>query len=230
VAAVEHVGDVLDLPGPHRGVAADGPQVGVPEAFGDVVDRDAVIEQGGRPVGAQRVRMAEPLGDPGRQAVAADELVHRLRGERLGRLCAGVAAESHEQGLLVAQPAAAGEPVRREPRLERGERLLGDRDLAFGAALAADVEAAVAGVRSRGAQVARLELAQLRRAEAAVAQDAQQRIVAPAGRGPAIGDAQQVVVLEVGVSGGPARWRGTFTPAATLLAPISRASARTMER
>jgi outer membrane murein-binding lipoprotein Lpp len=32
------------------------------------------------------------------------------------------------------------------------------------------------------------------------------------------------------VSGGPALWRGTFTPAATSWRPSSRASARTMER
>ena len=51
VAAIEHVGDLVDALGPRRGVAGGGPQVDVPEPGGDLVDGDAGLEQMGGPVG-----------------------------------------------------------------------------------------------------------------------------------------------------------------------------------
>ena len=52
VAAVEHVGDVVDLLGSRGGVAGGGPQVNVPESGGDGVHGHAGLEAVGGPVGA----------------------------------------------------------------------------------------------------------------------------------------------------------------------------------
>ena len=67
MAAIEDVGDVVDPLGARRGVAGGGAQVDVPEPGGDLVHRDAGLEQVGGPVGAQRVRVREPLGHAGGQ-------------------------------------------------------------------------------------------------------------------------------------------------------------------
>jgi len=64
-----------------------------------------------------------------------------------------------------------------QPRVERLLGRLGDRDLALDAALAAHVEAVVARVGARPAQIARLEAAQLSRPQPTITQDAQQRVV-----------------------------------------------------
>ena len=141
--------------------------------------------------------MREPLGHPSGQAVAAHEPVHRDGGEG-ERLLIAVAAEAHEQRLLVEQPDAAGERMDRSPRLERLLDGLGDGDLALTAALPAHVEAVVAGVGARAAQVPGAQAAQLGRAQPAVAQDAQQRVVALAGDRAPVGDAQEVGVVGVG--------------------------------
>lgn len=127
MAPVEHVSNVVDLIDPDRRVPAGGPQVGVPEP-------------GCRPVGAQRVRVREPVSHTGGEAVAPDEIEHGLGRQRLRRLAAAMASEPDEQRLLIAQATgAAGERMRRKPGLERGKRFPGDRELAFGAAFAADV-------------------------------------------------------------------------------------------
>ena len=88
--------------------------------------------------------------------------------------------------------------MNRRPRLERLLDGLGDRDLALAPALPADVEPVVAGVGARAAQVPRAQTAQLRRAQPAVTQDAEQRVVALAGDRAPVGDAQEVGVVGVG--------------------------------
>ena len=61
-----------------------------------------------------------------------------------------------------------------------------------------DVEAVVAGVCPWAAQRAGAQSPQLLVAQAAVAEDAQQRVVALAGLAAPVGDAQEVCVLDVG--------------------------------
>ena len=112
VAAIEHLGDLIDALGPRGGVAGGGAQVDVPEPRGDLVDGDAGLEQVGGPVGPERVRVREPLGHAGGLAVAAHEPVHGDGGEG-ERVLVAVAAEAHEQRLLVEQPDAAGERMDR---------------------------------------------------------------------------------------------------------------------
>ena len=82
-----------------------------------------------------------------------------------------------------------------QPRLQRREGLLGNGNFALGAALAADVEPRVAGVGPRPAQIARDQAAQLRRAQPAVPEDAQQRVIALADLAATVRDAQQVLVV-----------------------------------
>ena len=62
--------------------------------------------------------VGEPLGHAGGLTVAPHEPVHRDGGER-ERLLVAVAAEAHEQRLLVEQTDAAGERVNPQQRLER---------------------------------------------------------------------------------------------------------------
>ena len=119
----------------------------------------------------------------------------RRKGERV---LVAVAAEAHEQRLLVEQPDAASERMDGRPRLERLLDGLRDGDLPLAAALAAHVEAVVAGVGARAAQVAGPQPAQLGRAQPAVAEDAQQRVVALAGGRAPVRDAQQIGVVGVG--------------------------------
>ena len=138
MAAVEHLGDVVDALGARGGVAGGGAQVDVAQAGGDLVHGDAGLEQMRSPVRTQRVRMREALGHSSRQARAAHEPVHRHGGEG-ERLLIAVAAETHEQRLLVEKPDPAGERVDRGPGLERLLHGLGDWHLALATALAAHV-------------------------------------------------------------------------------------------
>jgi len=71
--------------------------------------------------------------------------VHGNGGEG-ERILVAVAAETHEQRLLVEQPDAASERMDGRPGLERLLDGLRDGDLALAAALAAHVQAVVAGV------------------------------------------------------------------------------------
>ena len=143
------------------------------------------------------MRVREPLGHARGQAVAAHEPVHG-DGREGERLLVAVAAEADEQRLLVEQPDAARERMDFRPRLERLLDGLGHGDLALAAALAAHVQAVVAGVGARAAQVPRAQAAQLGRAQPAVAEHPQQRVVALAGDRAPVGDAQQVGVVGVG--------------------------------
>ncbi len=91
VSAVEYLADGSGVVGHFGEVAVGGLDRGVAEAAGDDVDGHAFAGECGRVERAQDVRMAEPLGDAGRLAVAADELVQRRVGQRY-RIGAGVAA------------------------------------------------------------------------------------------------------------------------------------------
>jgi hypothetical protein len=142
VAAVQHVGDVVDLLGTWGGVPGGGQQVDVPEPGRDGVHRHAGLEAVRGPVGAQRVRVRQPLRHAGGRAAATHEPVHADSGQGEG-LLVPVTAQPHEQGLLVEQPDAAGEGMDLQPRLERllhGQR---HRDLALATALAAHEQAIV---------------------------------------------------------------------------------------
>ena len=85
--------------------------------------------------------MRKPFRHPSRLAVAAHEPVHGDGGKGK-RVLVAVAAEAHEQRLLVEQANAAGERMHLEPGLKGLLDGLGDGDLALAAALAAHVEAA----------------------------------------------------------------------------------------
>jgi hypothetical protein len=173
VTTVEHLGDLVDALGPRRGVASRRAQVDMPKAGGDLVDGDARLEQVGGPVGAERMRVRQPLGHSSGVAVAAHEPVHGDGGEG-ERVLVAMATEADEQRLLVEQPDPARERMHRGPRIECLLNGLGDRDLALTAALAVDVEAVVAGVGTRAPQVPSAEAAQLRGPQATVAQDPQE--------------------------------------------------------
>jgi hypothetical protein len=110
VAAVEHVGDLVDLLGAWGAVAGGGPQVDVPEPGGDRVHWHAGLEAVGGPVGAQRVRVRDPLRHARRQAAAAHKPMD-ADGGKGERLFVSVTAEPHEQRLLIEHPDAAGERV-----------------------------------------------------------------------------------------------------------------------
>ena len=75
---------------------------------------------------------------------------HGGEGERI---LVAVAAQAHEQRLLVEQPDPASERMHFEPRLERLLDGRGQGDLALAAALAAHIQAVVAGVGARTAQI-----------------------------------------------------------------------------
>ena len=197
MAAVEDVGDVVDPLGPRGGVAGGGAQVDVPEPSGDLVDGDAGLKQVGGPVGAERVRVRQPLRHANGVAVAADEPVRGDGGEG-ERVLIAVAAEAHEQRLLVEQPDAASQRVDCYPALERLLDGLGDGHLAFAAALATHIQAVVAGVGARAAQVAGPQATQLGRAQPAVAEHPQQGVVALARDRAPVRDTQQVGVVGVG--------------------------------
>ena len=99
------------------------------------MDGDAGLEEVGGPVGAERVRVREPLGYACRQTWPAHEPV-RGDGGQGERLLVAVAAKAHEQRLLVEQPDATGERMDLEPGLECLLDGLGDGHLALAAALA----------------------------------------------------------------------------------------------
>ena len=103
MAAIEHVGDLIDPLASWRRVPGGHAQVDVPEPRGDLMDGDAGLEQMRGPVGPERVRVREPLGHPSGVAVATHEPVHG-HGREGERLFAAVAAEAHKQRLLVEQP------------------------------------------------------------------------------------------------------------------------------
>src|SRR5438552_9561348 len=113
------------------------------------------------------MRVREALRDTGGQARALDEPVHRNRGEG-ERLLVAVAAQAHEQRLLVEQPNLAREGMDLDPCLEGLLDGLGHGDLAFAPALPADVEAVMAGVGPRTAQIPRAQTPELGRAQPAV--------------------------------------------------------------
>jgi hypothetical protein len=96
MAAVEHVGDLVDLLQACGGVAGGGPQVDVPEPGRDRVHRHARLQAMGGPVGTQRVRVAEPLGHASGHAAAAYEPVHAHGGQG-ERLLVSVAAQPDKQ-------------------------------------------------------------------------------------------------------------------------------------
>lgn len=120
VPTVDHVSQLASGVGAYGGVAAGGPQVGMPEAGLDLVDGGAVLKQAGGPVGPQRVRVAQPLGDPSRKPRLMDEFVDGLGRQRLRRLAAAMTAEAHEDRLLVEQAAAADQWVDGQPGVEGG--------------------------------------------------------------------------------------------------------------
>ena len=103
------------------------------------------LQAAGGPVGAQRVRVREPLGYAGGRAAAAHEPVHGDGGQG-ERVLVPVAAKTNEQRVLIEQSDAAREGVDRRPRLERLLHLQGDRDLALAAAFPADEQPVVPGV------------------------------------------------------------------------------------
>ena len=107
----------------------------MPEPRGDLVDRDAGLEQVAGPVGPERVRVREPFGHPGGLALAAHEPVHGDGGEG-ERVLVAVAAEAREQRLLIEQSDAARERMDGRPGLERLLDGFGE-DLALAAGLAA---------------------------------------------------------------------------------------------
>src|SRR4051794_22524543 len=76
VAAVEDIGDVVELVAVLGRVPARGPQVRVPKTSRRAVDGHAVVEQRGGPIGAQGVWMREALGHAGGERAGANELVH----------------------------------------------------------------------------------------------------------------------------------------------------------
>jgi hypothetical protein len=173
MAAVEHVGDVVDAFGPRGGVAGGGAQVDVAEPCGDLVYGHAGLQEVGGPVGPERVRVRQPLRYSSAVAVAAHEPVHRDRGEG-ERFLVAVAAEPDEQRLLVEQGDGTGERVGRSPRLNRLLYDLGHGDLTFAPTLPSHIEAVVAGVGSWPAQVPGPKAAQFRGPQATVAQDPQE--------------------------------------------------------
>jgi hypothetical protein len=82
MAAVKHVGDLVDLLGALGGVPGGGPQVvDVPEPDRDGKNRHARLQAVGGPIGAQRVRVRKPLGHPGGRAAAAYEPMDADGGE-----------------------------------------------------------------------------------------------------------------------------------------------------
>jgi hypothetical protein len=136
VAAIENVGDVVDLLRARGGVPGGGPQVNVPKAGADGMDGNAGLQTLRGPVGAQRVRMREPLGYAGSRAAAPHQPMHADGGQG-ERILVAVAPDSDEQRLLVAQPDTTGERVDLHPRLERVPDSLGHGDLSLTPPLAA---------------------------------------------------------------------------------------------
>ena len=190
MAAVERIGDVVDaLRVAERRSGRSSAEVDVPEPRRHLVDRDAGLEAVGGPVGAQRVRVREPLGHAGGRAAAAHEPVNSDGGEGERRLVA-VTAEADEQRLLVEQPDTAGEGVDLQPRLERLLHRLGHGDLALAAAFPAHEQPVVPGVRSGTAEIAGAEASELGGAKPAVTEHPQQGVVAFAGERATVGDAR----------------------------------------
>jgi hypothetical protein len=99
----------------------------------DGVNGHASLEALRGPVGPQRMRVRELVGDARGRAATAHKPMNGDRGEGERRLVA-VAAKADKQGLLVKQSDAAGERVDRRPRLQRRLHGLRDGDLALASA------------------------------------------------------------------------------------------------
>jgi len=127
----------------------------------------AGLEAVGGPVGAQRVRVREPLGHAGGRAPALHQPVDANGGER-ERPLVSVTAEPHEQRLLVEQPDAAGEGMDLQPALELDGQ--GHGDLSLAVALATHEQPVVARVRTGTAEIMRAEASELGGAKPAVAE------------------------------------------------------------
>jgi hypothetical protein len=65
MATVEHVGDVVDAFGTWSGIACGCAQIHMPQASGHLVNRNARLETMGGPVGPERVRVREAIGNAG---------------------------------------------------------------------------------------------------------------------------------------------------------------------
>ena len=108
-----------------------------------------------------------------------------------------MAAEAHEHWLLVEQPDTPRDRMDRRPRLNRLLHGLGHGDLTFTPTFPSHIETMVASVRARAAQVPSPQPAQLGGPQAAVAEDTQEGVVALAGDGAPVGNAQEVGVVGV---------------------------------
>jgi hypothetical protein len=159
VATVENLGNLIDPLGARGGVPGRGAEVDVSEASGDLVDRDAGLEQVGGPVGPERVRVPEPLRHSSGDTGAAHQPMHRDGREREGLLVA-VAAEAHEERLIVEQRDGPRQRVDFQPGIERLLDGLGNGNLPLTATLAANVQAVMPGVGARTAQVPATQTAQ----------------------------------------------------------------------
>ena len=196
VATVEHVGDLVDLLGAWGGIAGGGPQVDVPEPGRDGVHRHARLETVRSPVGTQRVRVTEPLGHASGRAAAPHEPVNANGGEGERLLVSVTARGTTETAHRAARPrgrvggpsatprAPAAQPGAPAPRARA--RLCRARTGDSAARWNGD------GDRSR----ARRPRSSAERP--AVAEHPQQGVIALAGQRAAIGDAQQVRVVDVG--------------------------------
>jgi hypothetical protein len=78
VAAVEHLGDVVEPFGARGGIPRCGAQIDVPEASRDLMDRNAGLQAVGGPVRPERVGVRKTIRDPGGQTVTADQAVDGL--------------------------------------------------------------------------------------------------------------------------------------------------------
>ena len=79
MAAIEDVGDLVNVLGPVGRVAGGRPQVCMAEAGLEDVHGNPGLGEVRSPVGAQRVRMRQALRNAGGETVALHELVDRLR-------------------------------------------------------------------------------------------------------------------------------------------------------
>ena len=153
------------------GVAGGGAQVSVPEPRGDLVDRDAGLEQVAGPVGPERVRVREPFGHPGGLALAAHEPVHGdggggrgswspWRPRRANSGCSSSSPTPRASGWTAVQASSAcwtasGRTSRARPALPRRRGGGGERLSAGGAGRGrAGGAARLSAVRSRQGRAA----------------------------------------------------------------------------
>ncbi len=196
VAAIEHIGDLIDALRTRSGVTSGGAQIDVTEAGRNLVDADPGLEAVRGPVGPQRVWVREPLRYASDTAGAADKPVHSL-GRESDRILVGVTTQPHEQRMLITQPNPTGERMNLDPRVDRLLHCLGHRDLTLAPTLTAHEQPEVSSVRARSAQILGTQTTQLGRAQPTVAQHPQQRIVALASKRPAISNPEQICVVGI---------------------------------